>query len=484
MKDLIMDVYLNMTQEQKEAAHQVEMARSCVPMTGRYGNVNDLFSEFGSEWALNRNRVKMEIIWLLLMDEKIEELQLTSEELCALFDIMEGFDEFEHLDGVKRFENITKHDVKACEYYIREELKNSGLERIIPYIHIGLTSEDTNNVAYAQMVHDCMRIWYKKAEELVEKMRDIAYKNRKVPMIGHTHGQFATPLTFGLAMAVEWYRLKESLEFMHKLPIDIKVKGAVGNMAALNVAYPEMDTIEVEKDFALKYGRECKFKVRVNPLTSQIESHDYIIRIMDELRHFTNIVKDIGKNHLWEYISRGYLTQETKAGEVGSSTMPNKVNPIDGENAWSIADKLAFEAMGISQKLPFSIMQRDLSDSATMRTIPSMFLLSYQSISRLLRLLKKIKVNEQRMLEDLRENPEVLAEAIQTVLRKNGHQDAYEVMKDMTRGKKVSLESLREFVSGLDIAEEDKKRLLNLRPEDYIGDSIRRVEMYCSPENQ
>lgn len=468
------EVYNTLSEEQIEAASMVSQAFSCLPMTGRYGKVNDLFSEYGSEFALNRNRLEMEIYYLNMLCDTIG-VKISEEEQSKLYDLIENFEVSEFFE-MKAIEATTRHDVKAVEYYIRGKLDELGMGRLKPYVHMGLTSEDVNNIAYALMMSDCMDEWNEKAVELIEKMHELAERTKAVPMLGHTHGQPATPLTFGHAVAVDWQRLKESFENANSIPICMKLNGAVGNRAAMTFAYPDVDWGVFEAEYVASFGEEFT----VNPLTSQIECHDYIVRILNEIRLFSSVVENIGKN-IEDYTCLKYLKQIPKEGEVGSSTMPHKINPIDGENAWSNAITAEFAALGLTQKLPQSKMQRDLSDSSSLRTIPTVFLHSYQSMVSLIRMLGKLEVNQEVMQKDLDENPEVLAEAIQTILRKNGYDNAYEIMKQMTRGKKTTLDDLREFIRGLEINEGDKERLLKLTPAEYIGESKELVDYYCYP---
>ena len=473
-----------MSEKQLWAAEKVFQAKSCLPMTGRYGAINEKFQDEGSEFALMGNRVAMEVQYLTIIyafinsdseeelnaiceSKEVKELESFAQEIMNEFSISDYFE-------IKEFEETTRHDVKAVEYYISRKLRDAGLEKFVPYVHIGCTSEDTNNVSYAMIMEECLFVWYDEASNLTNKLAQMAYDTRKVPMLGHTHGQPATPLTFGHALAVDCYRLRESLKAIQKLPIKAKWNGAVGNIAAMKAAYPNKNWMSFSETFINEIGFEH------NPVTSQIENHDYMVRIFNEIALFNSIVANISQN-LWDYISRDYLKQVSKKGEVGSSTMPHKTNPIDAENAWSNAETSSYAAIGLARKLPFSRMQRDLSDSSTQRTIPTVFLHSYQAIKSLERMLGRIEVNEEVMLKDLENNPEVLSEAIQTVLRKNGYDNAYEIMKDMTRGKKVTLESLREFISGLEIDAADKARLLELEPKDYIGYSIEYVEKYFGP---
>lgn len=470
------EVYATLTEEQIEAATMAMRGFSCLPMTGRYGKVNDLFSEFGSEFALNRNRLEMEITYLNMLCDVIG-VKLSEEEQDKLYNMLDDFDVTEFFE-MKAIEETTKHDVKAVEYYIRGKLDELGMGRLKPYVHMGLTSEDVNNIAYALMMSDCMDEWNEKAIELIEKMHELAERTKNVPMLGHTHGQPATPLTFGHAVAVDWARLKEALEYANSIPICMKLNGAVGNRAAMMFAYPDVDWGVFEAEYVASFGEEFA----VNPLTSQIECHDYMVRILNEIRLFSSVVENIGKN-IEDYTCLKYLKQIPKEGEVGSSTMLHKINPIDGENAWSNAITAEFAAVGLTQKLPQSKMQRDLSDSSSLRTIPTVFLHSYQAMVSLIRMLGKLEVNQEVMQKDLDENSEVLAEAIQTILRKNGYDNAYEIMKQMTRGKKTTLEDLRKFIKGLDIAEDDKERLLKLTPAEYIGESKELVEYYCYPMN-
>lgn len=466
------ELYRSMSESQLEAAAKIFQALSCTPMTGRYGSVNDVFSKIGSEFALNRNRLKMEIRYLIHLCKELR-VELTTQEEDNLEWIIADFNVARFLE-MKAIEEKTHHDVKAVEYYIREQLDFYDLSRLKPYVHMGLTSEDVNNIAYAFMMKDLIDEWGKRAQELLFDMRNFAYRTRYIPILGHTHGQPATALTFGHAVAVDWARLVESFDTIKKLPIKMKCNGAVGNKAAMKFAYPEVDWDNFEQSFINSLG-----DFQVNPLTSQIENHDFIVRILNEVKLFSSIIENIGKN-IEDYTCLRYLRQIPKEGEIGSSTMPHKVNPIDGENAWSNAITAEFAAVGLTQKLPQSKMQRDLSDSSSMRTIPTVFLHSYQAIVSMIKMLRKLEVNEEAVAKDLEENPEIISEAIQTILRKNGYTDAYEIMKQMTRGKKVTLESLREFITGLDMEPTDKERLLNLTPRDYIGNSEELVEKYCA----
>lgn len=358
------EVYATLTEEQIEAATMAMRGFSCLPMTGRYGKVNDLFSEFGSEFALNRNRLEMEITYLNMLCDVIG-VKLSEEEQDKLYNMLDDFDVTEFFE-MKAIEETTKHDVKAVEYYIRGKLDELGMGRLKPYVHMGLTSEDVNNIAYALMMSDCMDEWNEKAIELIEKMHELAERTKNVPMLGHTHGQPATPLTFGHAVSVDWARLKEALEYANSIPICMKLNGAVGNRAAMMFAYPDVDWGVFEAEYVASFGEEFA----VNPLTSQIECHDYMVRILNEIRLFSSVVENIGKN-IEDYTCLKYLKQIPKEGEVGSSTMPHKINPIDGENAWSNAITAEFAAVGLTQKLPQSKMQRDLSDSSSLRTIPA-----------------------------------------------------------------------------------------------------------------
>lgn len=468
------NIFTTLSEEQIEAARMAFQAFSCLPMTGRYGQVNDSFSKAGSEFALNRNRLKMEIAYLNLLCDTID-VKISEEEQRKLYDLIENFDVSEFFE-MKAIEKTTRHDVKAVEYYIGGKLDELGMGRLKPYVHMGLTSEDVNNISYALIMSDCMDKWNEKAIELLEKMHELAERTKTAPMLGHTHGQPATPLTFGHAVAVDWARLKEAFDYANSIPICMKLNGAVGNRAAMIFAYPDVDWGVFEAEYVASFGE----RFTVNPLTSQIECHDYIVRILNEIRLFSSVVENIGKN-IEDYTCLKYLKQIPKEGEVGSSTMPHKINPIDGENAWSNAITAEFAAVGLTQKLPQSKMQRDLSDSSSLRTIPTVFLHSYQSMVSLIRMLGKLEVNQEVMQKDLDENPEVLAEAIQTILRKNGYDNAYEIMKQMTRGKKTSLADLRKFIKGLEIDEGDKERLLELTPEKYIGESKELVEYYCYP---
>lgn len=472
------EILKEMTEEQMEAAKRVFWATSCLPMTGRYGDVNDIFSEDGSEYALNRNRLYVELRYLEAVCNTIG-VELTKDDIATFDFIMDSYNIYEFFK-MKDAEKTTNHDVKSIEYYVQSQLDAHGLGHLKPCIHMGLTSEDVNNIAYAMMMEDMLVLWSKEARNLLDTMKELALRTKDVPMLGHTHGQPATPLTFGHAVAVDWYRLKESYNILCELPIKMKCNGAVGNKAAMVFAYYNIDWDNFEDNFIFDLGvNGCE----INYLTTQIENHDFIVRILNEMRLFSSIVENIGKN-IEDYTMLGYLKQIPKKGEVGSSTMPNKINPIDGENAWSNAITAEFASIGLTQKLPLSKLQRDLSDSSSLRTIPTVFLHSYKAISSLIKMLGKLEVNEKVMRKDLEDHPEVISEAIQVVLRKNGYDNAYEIMKDMTRGKKVTLNSLRKFISSLEINEDDKQRLLELTPEKYIGNSAELVEYFCASDEE
>lgn len=460
-----------MTPEQIDAAQKVYQAKSCMPITGRYSSVNEVFEEHGSEFALMKYRVWMEVSYLEYYFKYVKKSEATAEKIHTIGVFLVKDFSMKHFSKIKELEDTTRHDVKAVEYFLREVFKKANMKYCIPYIHIGCTSEDCNNMAYAAMISNCLHIWKSKAAELCNTMSRMARRYKSTPMLGHTHGQPATPLTFGLALAVDCNRMFKSLEYINSLKIEAKFNGAVGNMAALKAAHPEIDWMEFSEKFVGKNGFSH------NPLTTQIEPHDYMVRIFNEVRLFTDIVSNTAQN-LWHYIQFGYLKQHNKKGEVGSSTMPHKINPIDSENAWSNAVTTEFAAMGLTSKLPVSLMQRDLSDSSTLRTTPTVFLHSYQAIQSLIKMLDRIDVNEEVMLRDLEDHPEVLSEAIQTVLRANGCPDAYEKMKEMTRGKKVTLSDIREFISTLDIDPAAKEWLMKLEPKDYIGYSAELVEKY------
>ncbi len=437
----------------------IDLLLTISPIDGRYRNITEKISDYFSEYAFIKYRVKIEIDWLKFF---LKLIQKEEKNIDILNDIINSFD-IKEAKKVKQIEQKTNHDVKAIEYYIRKKLEENNLKEYCSFVHFACTSEDINNLAYGKMITDCVNnVLIKDMEKLIENVRIEAKKLASIPMLSHTHGQNATPTTCGKEFAIFVYRWESILNLIKNIKLKGKFSGAVGNFNAHSIAYPEIDWINIAKGFVESEGLEF------NPLTTQIESHDIISILFSYIKAFNNITMDFNSD-MWLYISKGYFKQKIVSGEVGSSVMPHKVNPINHENSManirignSILDSL-------NNNLQISRMQRDLSDSSMLRNIGVAFSHTIISINQSIKGFEKMEVNEDVLRCDLENAPEVLAEAIQTVLRKNGFDNAYEILKEFTRGKKTNLEDLREFIGNLEIPEDDKNILLNLTPENYTG---------------
>ena len=439
------------------------------PLDGRYRKIGQKLSPYFSEYALVKNRVKVEVKWLefLLISIRDSSQILKSFNIERIEEIKSIYEKFssDSYKRVKEIEAITNHDVKAVEIFVTEKLKELGMDSLVSFVHIGCTSEDINNTAYATMIKEALHeVWLPEAEELRCLINAMAISFKDVAMLAHTHGQPATPTTVGKEFRVYEYRLKKILDDIRAIKVSAKFNGATGNYSAISVAFPNKNWKMLSKIFVEKY-----LGLEFNPVTTQIESHDYICKIADSIRHFNNIVLDLDVD-MWLYISMEYFKQIPVESEVGSSTMPQKVNPIRFENSEANIDMSNAIFMALSNKLPKSRMQRDLSDSSSQRNIGLAFGYSLQAITQTIGGLKKVHVNEEKIMKDLESKWEVLAEPIQTMLRKYGIPDAYNQLKKLTRGKEISKEDIQEFINSLDVlSDEDKLTLLNLTPSTYIG---------------
>lgn len=442
------------------------------PLDGRYSQIAVKLAPYFSEYALMENRVFIEVRWLQFLIEHLSDENETLAEynngagLDEILDIHANFN-FDSFKEIKEIEKRTNHDVKAVELYVAGQLKNARMADLVSFVHFGCTSEDINNAAYALMIQGGLRnVWLPAAEQLVTQIREMSKKYATIPMLAHTHGQPATPTTVGKEMEVFVFRLDKVLQQVNEIcnsGILVKFNGATGNYSAVSVAYPDKDWMPLAEKFV-----EVYLGLEFNPVTTQIESHDYICELADCVRHFNNILMGMDLD-MWLYISMEYFKQIAVKGEVGSSTMPHKVNPIRFENSESNCDISNALLTALSNKLSKSRMQRDLSDSSTMRNIGMALGYSLQAIEQTTGGLKKVEVNETKLSHDLDERWEVLAEPIQTVLRKNGIPDAYDQLKALTRGKGITKEAIQEFVKSLEIPEGDKQMLLNLTPATYVG---------------
>jgi adenylosuccinate lyase len=436
------------------------------PLDGRYARKCDDFREVFSEYGLIRLRAFTEVRWIQFLSARpeITELESLSPVVNQYLDQLAEKFTPDHARRVKDIEQTTNHDVKAVEYLIAEHLGDDAeLARIRPFVHFACTSEDINNIAYALMLREGRSQVIRPAlRRITEKLRAMSDAMASQPMLARTHGQSASPTTLGKEMANIVARLERQDALFKAVPTLAKINGAVGNFNAHVVAYPEADWPVLSRSFIESLG------LTWNEYTTQIEPHDWIAEYCDALARINTILLDTCRD-IWSYISIGYFRQKKIDSEVGSSTMPHKVNPIDFENAegnFGVANALLRH---FSEKLPVSRWQRDLTDSTVLRNLGVAIghsMLGYQS---LLVGLDKLRPNSERMQADLDTNWEVLGEAIQTVMRRYGHGDAYEQMKNLTRGAAVGADELREFVRYLDIPDDAKSALLDLEPATYVG---------------
>jgi adenylosuccinate lyase len=439
------------------------------PLDGRYqtktAELRPLFSEYG----LIRHRVLVEIRWLMALADhkKIKEVAPFSTATQKLLNgIVTNFSETD-ARRVKEIEATTNHDVKAIEYFLKEKTRgNKEIARCTEFIHFACTSEDINNLAYALMLKQSRDdVLLPRLDKLIAAMTDLADRHADQPMLARTHGQPASPTTLGKEMANFAYRLKRARQQVADVPMLGKINGAVGNYNAHLAAYPEVDWPTLARSFVEKLGLDW------NPYTTQIEPHDYIAELLDATARCNTILIDFNRD-VWGYISLGYFKQKVVKGEVGSSTMPHKVNPIDFENSEGNLGLANALFRHLAEKLPVSRFQRDLTDSTVLRNLGVAFGYMLLACDSCLKGIGKLEVNAQRLQQDLDQNWEVLAEAVQTVMRRHGVEQAYEKLKELTRGKAgITRESMQAFIRTLAIPDNAKKRLLALTPDTYTGNA-------------
>lgn len=441
------------------------------PIDGRYASKADSLREHLSEFGLIKARVTVEIRWLqaLADNDAITELaKFDAETNDFLTAIVDNFSEAD-AQAIKDIEKTTNHDVKAVEYFIKDKFRgNAKLEDSLEFIHFACTSEDINNLSYALMLKDSREILVAKLQEVTDSIVDLAKEHAKQPMLSRTHGQTASPTTLGKEMANVAYRLARQIKQINEVELLGKINGAVGNYNAHLSAYPEVDWTSHAQSFITE-----RLGLTFNPYTTQIEPHDYIAELFDAVRRFNTVLIDYNRD-IWQYISLGYFKQKLKEGEVGSSTMPHKVNPIDFENSEGNLGVANAMLAHLGEKLPISRMQRDLSDSTVLRNIGVGLAQSMIAYDACLKGIGKLEVNPERLDSDLDNAQEVLAEPIQTVMRRYRVENPYEKLKALTRGQAMTREKMLEFVSGneLDaVPEADKQRLLELTPATYIGNA-------------
>jgi adenylosuccinate lyase len=436
------------------------------PLDGRYARTSDPLRAYFSEQALIRYRVRIELAWLqaLAAERAIGELKAFSPKTRLAFaQLVAEFAEHD-AEHIKTIEAETNHDVKAIEYWLKAKLaKNAEAQRSLEFVHFACTSEDINNLAYALMIRESRdELMLPRLDQLIEALKDLAHRHAGLAMLSRTHGQPATPTTLGKEMANFAHRLSRARQRIAAVPVLGKINGAVGNYNAHVAAYPGFDWEGFSRRFVEALGLEF------NPYTTQIEPHDWLAELLDAYARANSVLLDLDRD-LWGYISLGYFKQRVKKGEVGSSTMPHKVNPIDFENSEGNVGVANALLRHLADKLPVSRWQRDLSDSTAQRNVGGALghtLLAYAACKRGL---AKLEVDPARLAADLDANWEVLSEAVQQVMRRHGVADAYEKLKAISRGKRLDRAQLAAFVKALPIPAEAKKRLLDLTPADYTG---------------
>ncbi len=445
---------------------QLSTLSALSPLDGRYASKTDGLRPWLSEAAFMKQRVQVEVHWLIALSQaKLPDFpSFSANAEAVLLKLVADFSDTD-AERIKAIEAVTNHDVKAVEYWMKEKVVgHAELEKASEFIHFACTSEDINNTSHGLMLKGAREeVILPKLRELLSALTNLAVVNADVPMLSRTHGQPASPTTLGKEMANVAMRLQRAIANIERVPLLGKMNGAVGNYNAHLSAYPDVDWEKFSKEVV-----EKRLGLEFNPYTIQIEPHDYMAELFDAIARANTILLDMNRD-IWGYISVGYFKQKTKAGEIGSSTMPHKVNPIDFENSegnLGIANALLKH---LSEKLPVSRWQRDLTDSTVLRNLGTALghsLLAYDSA---LKGLGKLETNPERLAEDLNNCWEVLAEPVQTVMRRFGVPNPYEQLKELTRGKGITPEGLRSFIQGLAIPDDAKKLLLEMTPASYIG---------------
>ena len=449
---------------------------SISPIDGRYQSLTEELAPDFSEYGLIRARVRVEVEWLLFMAERAEvrDVRMFNEqERHFLRHLVAGFGP-EQAERVKEIEQTTRHDVKAVEYYLGERLTDTSLADVISFIHFCCTSEDINNLAYGLMLRDGIQNhWLPLARRLTDRVAEVAEAAKGAAMLARTHGQPASPTTLGKEMAVFVHRWRRQLVQIERAEYLGKFSGTVGNYHTHSVAYPDAPWQELARAFVERLG------LTWNPLTTQIESHDYVAELAHGLMRFNTITLDFDQD-VWTYISLGYFRQRVVKSEVGSSTMPHKVNPINFENSEANLGVSNALLGHLAMKLPISRLQRDLTDSSALRNVGTAIAHSALALHSALRGIGLLEVNAAALARDLQDAWEVLAEPVQTVMRRVGIPDAYERLKELTRGAGITQEALQAFIQTLPLPAADKQRLLSLTPSRYVGLAPELVELIRS----
>jgi len=451
---------------------QLSELNAISPIDGRYGNKTAVLKSIFSEYGLISARVEVEIRWLQGLAEHpqiLEVPRLSKEADSILNNIVVSFSEADAA-AIKDIEKTTNHDVKAVEYFIKQRIDgNTELKTVSEFVHFACTSEDINNLSHALMLARGREILLGLIDQIIEDLSAKAKTFAEIPMLSRTHGQTASPTTVGKEFANVVARMRRQRAQIAAIELLGKINGAVGNYNAHLSAYPEVDWAAHAAQFTESLGLSW------NPYTTQIEPHDYIAELFDAIARFNTILMDLDRD-IWGYISLGYFKQRTIAGEVGSSTMPHKVNPIDFENSEGNLGLANAIFNHLSAKLPLSRWQRDLTDSTVLRNMGVGFGYSMIAYHSSLKGLSKLQLNEQRLAQDLENSWEVLAEPIQTVMRRYGIEEPYEKLKALTRGQSVNAEVFKAFIDSLEIPEETKRQLKQLTPASYIGNAAEQAK--------
>lgn len=445
------------------------------PVDGRYGSKTIALRSIFSEYGLLKYRTIVEIRWLQKLSETaaIAEVPAFSAEANQyLNELAANFSE-EDANRIKTIERTTNHDVKAVEYFLKEKVEAvPELHAISEFLHFACTSEDINNTSHALMLKEARdEVILPAIREIIDAIKGLAVEYRDIPLLSRTHGQPASPSTMGKEMANVAYRMERQYKQIENVEILAKINGAVGNYNAHLSAYPELDWHKFSEEFITE-----SLGVDWNPYTTQIEPHDYIAELFDAIARFNTILIDFDRD-VWGYIALGHFKQKTIAGEIGSSTMPHKVNPIDFENSEGNLGLANAIFTHLAQKLPISRWQRDLTDSTVLRNLGvgcGYAIIAYSSV---MRGISKLEVNQAALEAELDKNWEVLAEPVQTVMRRYGIEKPYEKLKELTRGKRVDGEGMRAFIDGLEIPQEEKDRLKQMTPANYIGDAVKLTDL-------
>lgn len=441
------------------------MLKAISPIDGRYQSKTVELNDFFSEFALIRYRVMVEVEYFIALCEiplpQLEDFEGDYDDLRAIYEEFQT----EDAEEIKEIEKTTNHDVKAVEYFLKRQFDELGLSKWKEFLHFGLTSQDINNTAVPLSMMEAHKLVVKPAiEEVIDKLKGMAKEWKDIPMLARTHGQPASPTHLGKEIYVFVERLDDQLKMLNSVPFTAKFGGATGNMNAHKVAYPDIDWPAFAKNFV-----EKSLKLKRQKTTTQIEHYDYMAAYFDALRRINTILIDLSRD-IWMYVSMEYFKQKIKAGEVGSSAMPHKVNPIDFENAEGNLGMANAVLTFLSTKLPISRLQRDLTDSTVTRNIGVPIAHTLIAVKSLLKGLDKLLLNEDKIRQDLQQNYAVVAEAIQTILRREEIEGAYELLKGLTRtNKHIDKETIDEFIKGLPVSKEIKMELMAITPENYTG---------------